>query len=119
MEEEFLHQSTVSRISELTEKKGIVFMNLSEVLAANDYKRVLQHFCEISAIPRGSGYNEKISDWLCGFAKQHGIAYEQDEALNVILRKPASEGYIVIHCSGILLFSIDFKMDALRFLELA
>lgn len=68
-------------------------MNLSEVLAANDYKRVLQHFCEISAVPRGSGYNEKISNWLCEFAKQHGIAYEQDDALNVILRKPASKGY--------------------------
>lgn len=68
-------------------------MNLSEVLAANDYKRVLQHFCEISAVPRGSGYNEKISDWLCEFAKKHGIAYEQDDALNVILRMPASKGY--------------------------
>ncbi len=68
-------------------------MSLSEVLAANDYKRVLQYFCEISAVPRGSGYNEKISNWLCEFAKTHGIAYEQDDALNVILRKPASKGY--------------------------
>lgn len=68
-------------------------MNLSEVLATSDYKRVLQHFCKISAVPRGSGYNEKISNWLCEFAKEHGIAYEQDAALNVILRKPASKGY--------------------------
>lgn len=68
-------------------------MSLSEVLAANDYKRVLQHFLEISAVPRGSGYNEKISNWLCEFAKAHEIAYEQDAVLNVILRKPASKGY--------------------------
>lgn len=68
-------------------------MNLNEVLRTNDYKNVLKHFCEISAVPRGSGYNEKISNWLCAFAENHGIAYEQDEALNVILRKPATKGY--------------------------
>lgn len=68
-------------------------MNIIEVLAQKDYKNVLKHFCELSDVPRGSGYNEKISNWLCSFAKEHGIAYEQDEALNVILRKPATEGY--------------------------
>lgn len=68
-------------------------MNLDEVLKTKDYKNVLKHFCEISAVPRGSGYNEKISKWLCEFAKLHGIAYEQDDALNVIMRKPATNGY--------------------------
>ena len=68
-------------------------MNLNEVLCTKDYKSVLKHFCDISAVPRGSGYNQKISDWLCEFAKEHGIAYEQDEALNVVLRKPATKGY--------------------------
>ena len=68
-------------------------MNLNEVLQTKDYKNVLKHFCEISAVPRGSGYNEKISNWLCDFAKAHGIAFEQDSALNVILRKPATQGY--------------------------
>jgi len=68
-------------------------MNLNEVLQTKDYKNVLKHFCEISAVPRGSGYNEKISNWLCDFAKANGIVYEQDTALNVILRKPATKGY--------------------------
>ena len=68
-------------------------MNLNEVLASKDYKNVLKHFCEVSDVPRGSGHNEKISEWLCCFAREHGIAYEQDEALNVILRRPASAGY--------------------------
>ena len=68
-------------------------MSLNEVLRTKDYKNVLKHFCELSAVPRGSGYNEKISNWLCTFAENHGIAYEQDEALNVILRKPATKGY--------------------------
>lgn len=68
-------------------------MSLNEVLETKDYKYVLKHFCELSQIPRGSGYNEKISEWLCTFAKEHGLSYEQDEALNVIIRKPASKGY--------------------------
>jgi len=68
-------------------------MNLNEVLQTKDYKKVLKHFCEISTVPRGSGYNEKISNWLCNFAEEHGIDCEQDTALNVILRKPATPGY--------------------------
>ena len=68
-------------------------MHLDEVLKTKDYKNVLKHFCEISAVPRGSGYNEKISNWLCTFAGAHGIFCEQDAAMNVILRKPATQGY--------------------------
>ena len=68
-------------------------MDLNEVLKTKDYKNVLKHFCELSQIPRGSGYNEKISEWLCNFAREHGFAYEQDAALNVIIRKPATSGY--------------------------
>ena len=68
-------------------------MDLNEVLKTKDYKYVLKHFCELSQIPRGSGYNEKISEWLCNFAREHGFAYEQDAALNVIIRKPATSGY--------------------------
>lgn len=68
-------------------------MSLNEVLETKDYKNVLKHFCELSHVPRGSGHNEQISEWLCSFAKEHGIVYDQDEALNVILRKPATKGY--------------------------
>lgn len=68
-------------------------MSLNEVLETKDYKYVLKHFCELSQIPRGSGNNEKISEWLCTFANEHGLSYEQDATLNVIIRKPASKGY--------------------------
>ncbi len=68
-------------------------MSLNEVLETKDYKYVLKHFCELSQIPRGSGNNKKISEWLCTFAREHGLVYEQDEALNVIIRKPATIGY--------------------------
>ncbi|MEG1992305.1 MAG: aminoacyl-histidine dipeptidase [Acetivibrio sp.] len=54
---------------------------------------VFNYFKEISDIPRGSGNCRKISDYLVNFAKEHQLFYVQDEAQNVIIKKPASEGY--------------------------
>ncbi|MGM9940472.1 MAG: beta-Ala-His dipeptidase [Bulleidia sp.] len=51
------------------------------------------YFNEICAIPHGS-YNEKaVSDYVVSFAQEHGLEYVQDQMNNVIVRKPASEGY--------------------------
>ena len=58
-----------------------------------DYKNIFYYFEEISKIPRGSGDNQRISDYLVAFAKEHGLSYIQDELLNVIITKEASEGY--------------------------
>lgn len=52
-----------------------------------------EFFEQISAVPRGSGDNQKISDFLVKFAKERGFSCTQDEALNVIIRKPATPGY--------------------------
>lgn len=54
---------------------------------------VLKYFREISDIPRGSGNEKGISDYLVAFAIKHGFDYVQDESLNVIIRKKASPGY--------------------------
>lgn len=58
-----------------------------------DYKNVLKYFCDISMIPRGSGYNTKISNYLRDFAAEHGIECVQDNLENIIMKKPASPGY--------------------------
>lgn len=55
-----------------------------------DKNKVFQYFEEISAVPRGSYYNEKISEYLCNFAKEHGLEYVVDKALNVLIRKPGT-----------------------------
>ena len=52
-----------------------------------------RYFEEISSVPRGSGYNEKISRYLVDFAERHNLEVYQDKALNVIIRKPASAGF--------------------------
>ncbi|MDE6636259.1 MAG: M20/M25/M40 family metallo-hydrolase, partial [Lachnospiraceae bacterium] len=54
---------------------------------------VLDYFKEVSSIPRGSGFNTKISNYLVEFAKKHELEYIQDEAENVVIYKPASKGY--------------------------
>ena len=58
-----------------------------------DYKGIFKYFSEISEIPRGSGNEKEISDYLVAFAKEHQIWYSQDEANNVLLIKEATPGY--------------------------
>ncbi len=54
---------------------------------------VLHWFREISQIPRESGNEQGISDFLIQFAKDRGLEAEQDEELNVIIRANATAGY--------------------------
>lgn len=48
------------------------------------------YFCEISAIPRESGNEKAISDYLIEFAKLQRLEYERDAANNIVIRKEAS-----------------------------
>lgn len=59
------------------------------MLEAIDYKKIFTYFEEISNVPRGSYHNEKISEYLVQFAKDHGFSYQVDDARNVIIKKPA------------------------------
>ncbi|MDM5154972.1 aminoacyl-histidine dipeptidase [Bacillus sp. DX1.1] len=54
---------------------------------------VFHHFAEISKIPRGSGNEQEISDYLVKFAQERNLEVVQDKALNVIIKKPATAGY--------------------------
>ena len=55
--------------------------------------RVFTYFEEMCQIPHGSRNLKKISDYFVNFAKEKNLEYVQDEALNVIIKKPASKGY--------------------------
>lgn len=54
---------------------------------------VFRFFEEISAIPRGSGNEKAVSDYVLAFAKARGLPASQDEALNVLVQKKAYPGY--------------------------
>lgn len=58
-----------------------------------DYKGIFKYFSEISKIPRGSGNEGEISEYLVSFAKTHNLEYNRDSANNVIIIKEASPGY--------------------------
>lgn len=54
---------------------------------------VWKFFSELSEIPRGSGDEQAVSDYLVNFAKERNLEVRQDEALNVVFKKDATEGY--------------------------
>lgn len=60
--------------------------------AIYDGTGVFEAFEAISKVPRGSGHNTKISEFLAAFAKEHGIFVRQDMAENIVMVKPASPG---------------------------
>ena len=66
---------------------------MSDILKDLKPERVFHYFEEICAIPHGSGNVEAISNYCVAFAESHDLWVRQDEAKNVIIRKPASAGY--------------------------
>ncbi len=56
-------------------------------------QNVFDFFEKISKIPRGSGNEKEISDYIVNFAKKRGLWYNQDSALNVIIKKEGTKGY--------------------------
>jgi len=54
---------------------------------------IVGYFKDISKIPRCSGNEKAVSDFLLDFALKCGIEAIQDEYLNIIMKIPASKGY--------------------------
>ena len=56
-------------------------------------ENVFEIFSQICQVPRPSKHEERISKWLQDFAAAHGVECVVDEAMNVIMRVPATPGY--------------------------
>ncbi|MCH3917640.1 MAG: aminoacyl-histidine dipeptidase [Spirochaetia bacterium] len=56
-------------------------------------KAIFSYFRDISAIPRESGNEEGIRQYLVTFAKKHDFPVNVDSVGNVIIQVPASKGY--------------------------
>lgn len=54
---------------------------------------VFYFFEEISKIPRGSGNERAISDYMVNFAQSRGLECIQDKANNILIRKAGTQGY--------------------------
>lgn len=62
------------------------------VIKGYEPARLFEFFEEISRIPRGSGNEKGIADYLVRFAEERGIEYYRDALHNVLYRIPATEG---------------------------
>lgn len=99
-------------------------MNKDVTLRDLNPKRVFAFFEKLTQIPRGSGHEKQISDYLVDFAKQRGLSVEQDKYYNVIIRKAASKGcdgapvtmlqnHMDMVCEKLPTVSFDFLTDAI------
>ena len=54
---------------------------------------VLDEFKNLAAIPRQSGHEQAVSDFLKKYLTEAGFSVQQDEVYNIIADAPASPGY--------------------------
>ena len=54
---------------------------------------VFHFFEELCKIPRATFDTKRVSDYCVAFAKERGLEYTQDEANNVIIKKPGTAGF--------------------------
>ncbi|PHV71458.1 aminoacyl-histidine dipeptidase [Sporanaerobium hydrogeniformans] len=66
---------------------------MTQQLKGLEPQNIFHYFEEISCIPRGSGKEKAISDYMVQFATDLGFWVKQDEAYNVYIKKPATPGY--------------------------
>ncbi|MBL7994238.1 aminoacyl-histidine dipeptidase [bacterium] len=63
------------------------------ILSQLEPQRVFDYFFQITQIPRPSKKEEKIREYVIGIAKKLNRDYQEDAAGNIVIRKPATQGY--------------------------
>ena len=93
------------------------------------HKIVFDFFTEISQIPRGSGNEKAIADYLENFALTRGLFYVRDEVNNVFIKKAASssemsgsapvllQGHTDMVCEALPEVEHDFLKDPIKFVR--
>ncbi len=96
-------------------------MNKNELKPAS----VFEQFAKINTIPRPSKHEEKMIDYLLQWGQSHGLETKVDETGNVIIRKPATQGYehrktVILQshmdmvCDKLVDVDFDFDRDAIQ-----
>ncbi len=62
------------------------------LLELSENHPIWKHFDNICKVPRPSGKEEKIIEFLISFAKEHKLTYSLDDIGNLLIKKPASNG---------------------------
>ena len=63
------------------------------VLSQLEPQKVFDYFYQITQIPRPSKKEEKIREFVLGTAKRMNREFQEDPAGNIVIRKPASQGF--------------------------
>lgn len=66
---------------------------MSDTIESLNSAAVWRYFIEICRIPRPSKREEKISSYICDFARNHHLEYAKDNAGNILITKPSYLGY--------------------------
>ena len=85
--------------------------------------KTIHFFKEISQIPRESGNEKQISDFICAFAKERNLEFIQDKYGNVIIKKYNGENLPIIFQAHMDMvcekedIEFDFKKDPINIYE--
>lgn len=63
------------------------------ILQSYEPKKVMHYFEELTKIPRGSGNEKAVSDYLKKFAEDRNLFVVQDAVMNILIKKPGAPGY--------------------------
>jgi dipeptidase D len=63
-----------------------------EAIEGLEPKRFWHHLAEIAEIPRGSGNEAGVREYVIGVAKKHGLTSKTDKAGNLVVVQPATKG---------------------------
>lgn len=86
--------------------------------------KTIEFFYEISKIPRESGNEKEISNYLCEFAKSRNLYFKRDKYNNVIIKKKNSnkapiilQAHIDMVCEKENNIDFDFKKDSINLIR--
>src|SRR5574340_1564368 len=56
-------------------------------------ERILEHFDNVSSVPRGTKHEARIREWLKEWAGREGLETRVDHVGNLVIYVPSSQGY--------------------------
>jgi len=91
-------------------------------------EKILERFEQISSVPRGTKREQKISEWLQAWTKDHGFSSKTDSAGNLVIYVPASadmenaptiilQGHMDMVCEKTPVSDHDFTRDPIRLIR--
>ncbi len=66
---------------------------MSSVIEGLNPAKLWEQFYNVSQIPRGSGNEEAVGEYVISVAKKNNLEYKKDEFGNIVVLQPASPGY--------------------------